>query len=301
MQSSGTAKRPSPPAHQVQRPPMRPASVRQQAAQTAARKRRKSLVGLCILLVGVLVLGLAAWFIVGLLSPPKAAAPASVAAPPSTAASQPAQLVTSQPAAPVSHIPEATGEFDIEGIPPLYNRNNAIPDEARAALTLADVGEGQQMETQAAAAYKAMQQAAATDGITLHSVSGFRTLERQTNNYNNSIQNYLANGYTQSEAVRRTEQYYAIPGTSEHEMGLAMDIGVVDDSFANTPAYTWLQQHSTEYGFIYRYPKEYVEITHINWEPWHYRFIGVNHAVNYKNLGMNTYEDYVAYLQQDAL
>lgn len=276
---------------------MRAASVQKQSAATAARKRRRSRQALAVLLGGVLALGLIAFAVVQAFSgkegPVSSVAPATAPAISQKAAVSPP---ASTPVAPV--IPAATGPLDVSGMPPLYNRFHTIPEADRTALALAPIGSsGQQMETKAATAFLAMQQAAAEDGITLSPVSGYRTLERQTNNYNSSIQNYLASGYSQSEAVRLTEQYYAIPGTSEHEMGLAMDIGQVDDAFAGTPAYTWLQEHCTEFGFIYRYPKEYVDITCINWEPWHYRFVGVNHAAEYTRLGMHTLEEYITYLQ----
>ncbi len=277
---------------------MRAASVQQQAAATRARKRRRSIRTFVVLVFGVAVLGLIAFFTVRALSAgqPPASSAVPVAAPSSSMQSAAPAPAPSSSTAPL--LPEATGPMDVAGIPALYNRNSPIPDADRAALTLAPVGsDGQQMETQAAAAFLAMQQAAAADGITLTPVSGYRTLERQTNNYNASVQSYLGQGYSKEEATRLTEQYYAIPGTSEHEMGLAMDIGQVDDAFANTPAYTWLQAHCVEYGFIYRYPKEYVDVTFINWEPWHYRFVGQNHAAEYTRLGMHTLEEYVAHLQ----
>ncbi len=295
-------KKPAPPSSSQQdsRRHIRPASVQaQRVAAVRRRRRQKQRMRLVLLLVALLLLALLTLGIVlltrFLLSSDEASASSvsvvtSVSAPPSSSVSLVVESV------PAIVVPPATGEFDVEGIPPLYNRFNAIPSEVTANLQLAPAG-GLQMETQAAGAFNAMQNAASADGITLSAISGYRSNSQQSTNYNNSIQRYLASGYSEEEAVRLTEQYYAIPGTSEHEAGLAMDIGQIDDGFANTAAYAWLQENCTDYGFIYRYRQDAVDITHINWEPWHYRFIGVNHALEYERLGMNSLEEYVAYLE----
>ena len=295
---STTTQRPKrPPAHRSSAQPQRAAHTQQtarggsSAAASRQGKRRRTLIGLLILLLSAALLGLIAWLVVRAQSAalaPKPEAAQVQPAPPAAAAENTTPAIT---------IPAAVGEWDVAGIPPLYNKDNPIADDARAALTLVDAGGGQQLETTAAAAFLAMQQAAAADGVTLTPISGFRTFERQQSNYNSSVQSHMAAGATEEEATRLTGQYYALPGTSEHEMGLAMDIGVVNDSFADTPAYAWLQEHCVEYGFIYRYPQGYEETTGINWEPWHYRFIGQNHAREYTSLGMATLEDYVARLQ----
>ena len=258
-------------------------------------KKRNPAKALLVLLVFVLVFGLLAVFVVKILG--KTTPGADVAGSGTVSIPVPVQSEAPSSSASLPSLPVATGEFDVAGIPPLYNRYNPIPDEARAATSLSFVSDGQQMESQAAAAFTAMQNAAAAEGVSLYAVSGYRTLEHQTRNYTSALQNYLSQGYSEEEATRLTEEYYAIPGTSEHEAGLAMDIGSIDDSFANTPAYAWLQEHCTEYGFIYRYEKDFTDTTHIAWEPWHYRFVGVNHAGEYSRLGMHTLEDYVAYLQ----
>ncbi len=294
-------KRPPSSSQQNQRRHIRPSSVQaQRVAEVRRRRKRKQCLRLLILLVGLLLIALLVFGIIALLqvfSPP-AEEPLASSAVISSSVSVSTPTVSTPPVSvPAVIIPPVTGEMDVEGIPPLYNRFNAIPQEALDALVLAPAGH-LQMEEQAAAAFNAMYEAAAADGITLTPVSGYRNNNTQTTNYNNSIQRYLSSGYSEEEAIRLTEQYYAIPGTSEHEAGLAMDIGHIDDSFANTPAYNWLQENCTQYGFIYRYPQDAVDVTHINWEPWHYRFIGANHALEYERLGMNSLEEYVLYLEQ---
>ena len=93
----------------------------------------------------------------------------------------------------------------------------------------------------------------------------------------------------------------AIPGTSEHQLGLAVDIvdkhsQVLDNSQADTPAQQWLMEHSWEYGFILRYPEGKSEITGIIYEPWHYRYVGKEAAAEIHELGLCLEE----YLTQEA-
>lgn len=251
------------------------------------KNKRARLTSILVVLVLVVVL-----FVVALLVAGKGVAgqapSAPSALPQSVASSSEPVSSVSQPE--VLQPPAATGPYDVEGLPPLYNYQNPIPEGT--APDLVDVGYGQQMDRAAAAAFLAMQEAAAAEGIELTPVSGFRSHETQTNNYNASIQRYLAQGIDEAEATRLTERYYAIPGTSEHEAGLAMDINLVEDSFADTPAFAWLQQHANEYGFLFRYRAEAEEITHIAYEPWHYRYVGANHAAEIEKRGI-TLEEYM--------
>lgn len=202
------------------------------------------------------------------------------------------QVPSSSSVPPVSRLelPAATGEFDEAGLPLLLNATHPIPDTYE--MDLVDAGEGQSMDAPAAAAFRAMYAAAQQDGIALTPRSGYRTHERQTANYNASIQRYENEGKTTEEAERLTRAYYAIPGTSEHEVGLAMDVVSIEESFENTDAFAWLQEHCSEYGFIFRYHKDTFDITGIAYEPWHYRYVGGNHAKKIEELGI-TLEEYV--------
>lgn len=261
---------------------------------TAAKRRKKlarrrMLVGLGVLLVAVGVFFALAMLLGKGAEEPAPSAP-PVASTPAVVASTPPVSVAQAPSVPQR---QAT-PYDEDAAPPLFNYANAIPSDY--SFDLVDVGGGQSMATRAAAAFTAMQKAAAEDGVTLSPVSGYRSNAQQTNNYNNSIQRYLDQGLSQEEALRRTQRYYAIPGTSEHEAGLAMDINLVDDSFADTPAYTWLMENGTRFGFIYRYQKDTEDITHIAWEPWHYRYVGANHAEAIEEAGI-TLEEYTESLQ----
>ncbi len=259
------------------------------------RTQRQKWVALAVMAGAVVVLFITA-LIIGLVrggqTPPVVSTPPESTPPPAPPVVSSVAQASSVPPLP----PRTPTPWDEDGIPALYNRFNSIPDTWQPDLTPAG---GLQMDRRAAEAYTAMAEAAAEDGIALVACSGYRTNWEQTNNYNNAIQRYLSQGYSQEEALRQTELYYAIPGTSEHEAGLAMDVNDanypgarIDDSFADTPAYTWLQENMTRFGFICRYQKDTTDITRIAWEPWHYRYVGANHAEKIVELDV-TLEEYV--------
>ena len=285
-----------------QPPPRRTASFVKAKRKRKQRQRRALLL---MLGGGVLVLALAVFLLIRLFGTGKEDAATSAApAPASTAQAAATGAVdgvsVSLPALDMPAL--ATGPYDEAEMPVLFNFENAIPQAYTDALLnggMVDVGNGQKMEERAAAAYLDMVAAAKADGVSLTALSGYRSNERQANNYNASIERYLAQGYSPDEAKRRTEGYYAIPGTSEHEAGLAMDIGDagvpsanIQDSFEKTDAFAWLQEHAGEYGFILRYREEDFDTTHIHYEPWHYRYVGANHAAAIEKQGV-TLEEYV--------
>lgn len=179
----------------------------------------------------------------------------------------------------------------------LVNRDNALDGDMNIQKTKFDT---QYVDSRAANAYKKMYDAAKKDGITLYLRSGYRSVSTQRVNYNADIQRNLNKGYSKDEAVRLTEQYYARPGESEHHTGLAFDIITPEyhknvytlcDKFAQTKAYTWLVNNSANYGFILRYPKDKTNITKINYEAWHYRYVGVEHSkyITINNLCLEEY------------
>lgn len=149
------------------------------------------------------------------------------------------------------------------------------------------LGCGKYLDYRVAPYYEEMYYAAKQDGITLTPYSAYRSYERQKNNYNNLTNSYKSQ-YNLSEAEARKKAATVIlpPGTSEHNLGFAMDVCNTKDSFANTKEYAWLQQHAHEYGFILRYTAEKQPITGIVPEPWHWRFVGVENAEKIKNSGL---------------
>jgi D-alanyl-D-alanine carboxypeptidase len=112
-------------------------------------------------------------------------------------------------------------------------------------------------------------------------------------------------GYSYEKACAITEETLAVPGASEHQAGLSVDIvtlrhQVLNDAFADTKAGKWLAEHAHEYGFILRYPKDKEEITGINYEPWHFRYVGKEAAEQIYELGC-CLEEYVMLQNQLAI
>ena len=107
-------------------------------------------------------------------------------------------------------------------------------------------------------------------------------------------------GMSEEEAKKEAATRVAIPGTSEHHLGLAVDINSVETSFENTKAFKWLQKNAENYGFVLRYPKDKKAITKIIYEPWHYRYVGVEHAKEMNRLGL-CLEEYIDLLNDQNL
>ena len=134
------------------------------------------------------------------------------------------------------------------------------------------------------------------DGITLLICSAYRSPEYQTTLFENKKAELMQNGMAESEAIQTTATIITHPGTSEHHTGLAVDIVTpeyqgLDSGFENTPAFQWLSQNGAKYGFILRYPKDKQDITDIIYEPWHYRYVGEEHAaaINEQKLCLEEY------------
>ena len=146
---------------------------------------------------------------------------------------------------------------------------------------------GYYMDERVVPFYEQMYNAAKADGIILTPYSGYRSYERQERNYNNLTENYMsAYGLSRKEAAEKAATVILPPGTSEHNLGLAMDICNTKDSFAFTKEYEWLTENAHKYGFILRYTEEKTDITGIVYEPWHWRFVGVEYAADIKNSGL---------------
>ena len=109
--------------------------------------------------------------------------------------------------------------------------------------------------------------------------SSYRDHHKQVQLFKEEIRKYRSEGYSKKEAKEKAGTAVAVPGTSEHELGLALDIvdkayQLLDDGQENTPTQQWLMANSYKYGFILRYPKDKTDLTGIIYEPWHYRFVG---------------------------
>lgn len=133
------------------------------------------------------------------------------------------------------------------------------------------------MNSETMAAFESMKKAAATEGINLFIVSGFRSYSYQANLY----KNYVARS-GQAEADR----FSARPGHSEHQTGLAMDLNSASSSFVGTKEAIWLANNSYRFGFIVRYPEGKESITGYKYEPWHMRYLGIENAAKIYSSGL---------------
>ena len=135
------------------------------------------------------------------------------------------------------------------------------------------------------------------DGITnIWIQSAYRSVARQKELYDASVKKYLQEGKTQEEAEKLTNEYINKPGSSDHNLGLAVDFNKVDNEFEKLEGFKWLQKNAENYGFVLRYPKDKEDITKIAYESWHWRYVGVEHAKKMNELNM-CLEEYIKYLK----
>lgn len=141
-----------------------------------------------------------------------------------------------------------------------------------------------------------MYNAALEDGIELVALSGYRSYETQQTNLDALTEEYMEEyEVDEEEAYEMAVQEILPAGCSEHNLGLAMDIGEIDEAFAESEEYAWLVENAHNYGFIERYTEENQDITGIIPEPWHWRFVAPTHAKKIKAAGITLEE----YLQQN--
>lgn len=145
--------------------------------------------------------------------------------------------------------------------------------------------------------------AALNDGIELNVTSGYRSIKKQQENIKYYIEVYMSYGYSYDEALAQTYRVVAPPGSSEHNAGVAMDIVTEDwfmshteltTDFDTTKEFDWLQENSWKYGFIMSFPKDKESITGYAYEPWHYRYVGLDAAKEIHDLGGITLNEYLS-------
>ena len=160
------------------------------------------------------------------------------------------------------------------------------------------------LQTVACDAFLEMQKAAAADGVTVWMQSGYRSVKYQTSLYERKTKYYLDKGYDNATAREKAAAVVNPPGYSEHNCGLAADLNSpehtgLDESFEKTAAFRWLCEHAGDYGFILRYPKDAEDKTEIIYEPWHWRYVGVENAAKINASGL-CFEEYIETLQSIA-
>ncbi len=146
-------------------------------------------------------------------------------------------------------------------------------------------------------AAKQMLADAEKEGLHVILCSAYRSVERQESLFNESMKKMINSGMSYVEAYQETSKSIAVPGTSEHALGLALDLisnqyDELDEGQEDTEEAKWLAENCYKYGFILRYPPEKTVITGIIYEPWHYRYVGVEDATKITELGI-TLEEYL--------
>jgi D-alanyl-D-alanine carboxypeptidase len=186
----------------------------------------------------------------------------------------------------------------------LVNRDHVLPKDY-AGYNLVSFNSDHQLNDVCTKAMKRLMAAGKDAGYNYVMYSGYRSYSRQYNNYYNKINSYKNSGYSEAEAIRLTNQYYAPPGASEHHTGLAADVCIpsivnkyacLHENYEYTDEFKWFSQHAHEYGFILRYTKGDESITGYNFEPWHYRYVGVDIATEIYRRDI-TLEEYIGELE----
>lgn len=163
----------------------------------------------------------------------------------------------------------------------LVNDWNPMPAGYDEDLSFTDVGNNNDFDSRAADAL--LQMMAAGSAYDIQAVSGYRSAATQDYLYWRKVQQYRDAGYSEYDAQLTGGTVVKRPGYSEHNCGLAIDLGGSGDysletTFENTEAFAWLIEHCADYGFILRFPEGKEDVTGVIYEPWHYRYVGTEAA-----------------------
>lgn len=192
--------------------------------------------------------------------------------------------------------PDMAAASDVNSVAVLVNKEFALPDDYNPSdlvypnvrFTFKEKIEKRMMRSEAAKALENLFDGAEKDGIYLAGVSAYRSHKTQT---------ALFNRYVERDGEEKAKTYSAVPGHSEHETGLAIDVSgsdgkcAAEDCFGDTKEADWLAKHAPEYGFIIRYPEGKDSITGYKYEPWHIRYVGADIASEIADRGI-TLEEY---------
>ena len=172
----------------------------------------------------------------------------------------------------ITHVIPVSEEWNLI----VVNRWNEIPEEY--VVDLIELSNGQKVDSRIYPTLQEMFDAARAEGIYPIVGEGYRTAEEQQKILDDKIQAYINEGYSRARAEKTAKEWVALPGTSEHQLGIAVDINADKSKCSNEEVYTWLTENAYKYGFILRYPMGKQEITGTSYEPWHYRYVGVEAA-----------------------
>lgn len=154
----------------------------------------------------------------------------------------------------------------------VVNRWNEIPDDYSVELT--ELPNGIKVDIRIYPYLQEMLDAAADDVVYAVVGEGYRTEEEQKALYDDKILAYMVEGFPRKKAEEMAKEWVAVPGTSEHQLGIAVDINADKERSDNEQVYQWLADNAYKYGFILRYPQWKTDVTGNQYEPWHYRYVG---------------------------
>ena len=182
--------------------------------------------------------------------------------------------------------------------PTTYMEEGYVPE-------LASVSGSYKVDARIVDAAKLMLSDAKKAGLNVIVCSAYRSVEQQKQVFSDSMRRRVNSGMRYWEAYVETTKNVAVPGTSEHSLGLALDLisqsyQELDEKQANTAEAKWLAQNCYKYGFILRYPSDKSDITGIVFEPWHFRYVGVEHATKIMESGL-TLEEYLEQYQKGEI
>ncbi len=166
----------------------------------------------------------------------------------------------------------------------VVNRWNELPEDYEVELT--ELSNGQMVDSRIYPYLQEMFDAARTEDVYPVVREGYRTAEEQQEILDDKIQSYINQGYSQSRAEKTAKEWVALPGTSEHQLGIAADINADKSKCSNEEVYAWLAENAYKYGFVLRYPPGKQKITGTSYEPWHYRYVGIEAAYEINERGI---------------
>ena len=183
----------------------------------------------------------------------------------------------------------------------LVNKENYLPDNYEVKLKT--INGNMKVDERIYNDLKNMLNDAKKENLDLLICSSYRSTSKQKKLFNDKIKEYKNKGYSDEEAYKEASYWVLIPGTSEHETGLSVDIvsidnQVLDENQEKTKEQKWLMENSYKYGFILRYPTNKKDITGVNYEPWHYRYVGKENALQIKKLNV-CLEEYIEILKSN--
>ncbi|MDE5569700.1 MAG: M15 family metallopeptidase [Ruminococcus sp.] len=180
----------------------------------------------------------------------------------------------------------------------LVNNKNSIPKDYK--IELVQLSNGIYIDSRIYPDLQLMFDDAREDGVYPVAGEGYRTHEEQQNMMNDKIDSFIDEGYSKREAEKLAKDWVAEAGKSEHELGMALDINADISVSSDEEVYSWLAENSYKYGFILRYPPDKKYITGIDYEPWHYRYVGAESALEIYSRQI-TLEEYLgSYYEMDS-